>query len=257
MSLILDEIPGSAGAVYVAFGKQYCRAAAASAASLREYTDLPIHVLTNIAVKKRRGIWPDRVTWEVFDLPDEENRAVRTQIYEHSPFDCTLHLDADTIIKSSSVAMPLYYLRYWDLVTVGYRHIGRNTTAGAWGKLRKNLQEPYHFSICGGLLWFAKTPGAKALFENWHSFWVEDGKERDMPALFRALWETPSCRAWILPGENKWIGRLEGYVRHAPGKRIPGLPGIQKLKPNAIDADGNRKWVLVTKRGACVHKEDR
>lgn len=256
MTLQLDELPGAAGVVYVAFGKQYCRAAAASAHSLREYTDLPIHVLTNVAIKKRRGLWPDRVTWELFDLPDKENRAVRTQLYDHSPFDLTLHLDADTLVKSSSVVMPLHYLRYWDMVTVGYRHIGRNTSPGAWGRLRKSLQEPYHFSICGGLLWFAKTPGAKALFENWHSFWIEDGRERDMPALFRALWETPTCRAWTLPGENKWIGSVEGYVRHSPGKRLPGLPAIQKFKPNALDENGNRKWVPVSNHGSSQEKSE-
>jgi len=250
MHLNVSEPDGAEGVLYVAFGRQYALSAAASAAATAAQTQLPVHVLTNVRRKVLNKMsWPEGTTFTHFDRPDEDNREIRTRMIEFTPFDRTLHLDADAVIVSGQAAVPLRYLAAFDAVFVGYRSISGCALADQWGPIKNDLADANHFAICGGLMWFARNERTEEMFRLWNGYWREEGRGRDMPGLFRAIWNS-HIRMWMLPGEHLWIGTTTGYVHHSPGRNVPELPQIVKLKPNALGPDGRkRRWVQVDQRG--------
>src|SRR6056297_3084961 len=93
------------GLLYVVFGEKCDCLASHCIAYSRQYTDLPIQVLTNIKKDKRHRKWDDinNIHFTYFDLPDSENRQIKTTSYEYTKFDKTLYLDADSIIQKHGV----------------------------------------------------------------------------------------------------------------------------------------------------------
>lgn len=243
----LQSFSGSRGIIYVAFGEEYLRSAAASACSAREHTSLPIRVVSNLANPEQFN-WPDGVTFEFVDKPDEANREIRTQIDEFTPFDRTLLADADLLFTDEITVLPLDWLEHWDVVAVTYRSVDcEHHKNRQWADVVDAVGTPDHFTFCGGVLYFKKNRVTHDMFRWWFRYWRADGRARDMPHLFRALWRS-EVRFLPLPGENIWIGVRHGHFHHAAGnQRVAGLPKITKFKPNGRDAsDRMRIWERVT-----------
>ena len=239
----LQCFDGVCGIVYVCYGEQYCRVGAVSAQSAHEQTGLPIHIITNLA-DYHRFDWPADATFCYRDEPDTENREVRTRLDEFTPFDRTLHTDADVYYADPDTRLPLGWLEHWDMVVVLYRTLRTGVwKSPQWAAIAGKLGTADFGSVCGGVLYFRKSAAVHEMFRWWNRYWRGDGKARDMPGLFRALWRS-RVRFFPLPGEDVWIGVHEGHFRHSAGRQqVPELPRIRKLKPNGLDKDGRRtKW---------------
>ena len=91
------------GILYVAFGSDYLLLTLAVIKYSRQYTSLPICVLTNI--KERGEEWNkiENVSFVNFDLEQVDNRVVKTQMIDHTPFDKTLYLDCDSVIQNYGI----------------------------------------------------------------------------------------------------------------------------------------------------------
>lgn len=243
------SFPRSRGIVSVAFGKEYANVAAASAQSVRQHCDLPIHVFTNVDVSAYN--WPAGVTFTHCDMPDEDNRIIRTQLYDRTPFERTLLLDADVWITSDKIGLPFDYLDDFDACFVSYEDIGKYKDSVAWKPILEALGFGGHFVLAGGAIWFKRTPAMRRFWKLWHRFWQEDGASRDMPALFRAVWKS-SLHWWPLSARAGWLGKAkDNVIRHQVSSTVGPLPSMtQKLRPDVPDGNGGTKrWTRVkTKR---------
>jgi len=244
-----DPLQESRGVVYVAFGTEYIKVGAASAHSIRRWgPDLGIHVVTNREQFEHRERWPAGTTFDYRPLPDEANRAIRTQIDMLTPFDRTLLLDADTYCTSSTALVPFGYLDCFDMAVVTYKTLGLDAGLRAhkdWGPVCVSLGTGGHFCYCGGIVYFRKNHRVADFFATWHRLWKQGGQGRDMLPMFTALWRS-DVRFLPMPGQDVWIGQQHGVFRHSPGRQVPQLPAMShKFKPNGVAG----QWVKVPMKG--------
>lgn len=243
------SFPCSRGIVSVAFGREYANVAAASAQSTRKHCNLPIHIFTNVDAEMHH--WPEGVTFTHCDLPDEDNRIVRTTLYDRTPFERTLLLDADVWITSPKITLPLDYLDDFDACFISYEDIGKYKNSEAWKPILESLGAGGHFALSGGAIWFKRTPATQRFFQLWHRFWQQDGASRDMPALFRAVWKS-DLHWWPLAAKSGWLGKAKSNtIRHQVASTVGPLPPMKaKLRPDVPDGNGGtQRWARVeTKR---------
>jgi len=218
------------GVVYVAFGHEYAKVAVASARAFVKHCDLPVHVICNIDYSAYE--WPENTTFEQLDLPDESNRHIRVTMYDRTPFDRTLMLDADCLVMSDKVILPLDYLDRFDMCTMAYRPLSDYKDAPQWQAVRDVLQCNNSYVMAGGVIYFKKSYRVQRMFRLWEKIWVENGSGRDMPALLEAIWKS-DIRFWPLSAHDGWMGIRDGFIRHEVGKTVDGLPDMEyKIKPS-------------------------
>ncbi|HUU68947.1 MAG TPA: class I SAM-dependent methyltransferase [Planctomycetota bacterium] len=222
-------MPASRGVVYVAFGTEYAKVAAASAQSVERHCKLPIHVIHNVDVGKYA--WPAGTTFDFHEAPDEDNRSFRMTLVNRTPFQRTLLLDADCLVNSPHVALPFDYLDRFDMCPVAYRPLREYRRGKAWQGVRRMLGCDENYVYSGGVLWFCKNTRVQRFFSLWRRFWIADGRGRDMPAMIRALWGS-DVRFWPLVGLSGYLGIRDGHILHEVGCTPRGLPDMQyKLRP--------------------------
>ena len=218
------------GVVYVAFGNEYMKVAAASAMSVSEHCKLPVHVICNGDYTVYQ--WPENTIFERLDLLDESNRQIRVTMYDRTPFDRTLMLDADCLVASDKVSLPLDYLNRFDMCLVAYRPLSDYGESSQWQSARDILHCNSSYVMAGGVIYFKKNRRVKQFFSLWEQYWRENGCGRDMPALFRAVWDS-NIRFWPLAAQAGWLGIRNGYILHEVGKTVKGLPDMEyKLRPS-------------------------
>lgn len=109
----------SHGVVYIAFGLPYLILAYRSIASLKSVcSQVPVCVLIDReSAALIRGLpegWNAEDCFLVIDDSPENNRYIKTSLNKYSPFDKTLFLDADTLVKSD-ISDIFAYLESFDL----------------------------------------------------------------------------------------------------------------------------------------------
>lgn len=248
------SFPRSWGIVSVAFGNEYAHTGAASAQSIRQHCNLPIHIFTNVDAEAHN--WPAGVTFTHCEMPDEDNRLIRTTLYGRTPFERTLLLDADVWITSDKIGLPLEYLDDFDACFIAYETIGKYKGSKAWLPLVEAVQDGGHFALSGGAVWFKRNVRTQRFFQLWHRFWQQDGASRDMPALFRAAWKS-DLHWWPLAAKidktSGWLGKGKGYViRHQVTSTVGPLPSMtSKLRPDVPDGNGGiSRWAQVATKQA-------
>ena len=180
------------GIVFIAMGKEYDRLAAHTVAYSRKFISCPVTVISN--VKERDPKWQELpgINFLDVDIPTEQNRQVKIELYKYTPYDETLYMDVDAIITKTGIEKIFDLFGQRDIVLqhntmwkpgTPYSRIYRDT-------VRKfGLKLPIH--ICLGGFWaFRKTPETIAFFEQWLKNWIETGRGRDMPSLACALKQT-------------------------------------------------------------------
>jgi len=185
------------GLIYVVFGDKFDYLAAHTIAYSRQFTRLPITVITNIAEGARDKKWRevDGIDFVYVDMPVEENREIKTTIIERSPYENTLYMDADSIIQNECFDSDIerYFKEDFDLLLNYYccnpteDNKFQNIYLRAFNQFGCNgRMKVYNGAIIG----FRKTDAANELFTKWNGYWKEFGKEREMPPLACAIMNT-------------------------------------------------------------------
>jgi len=190
-------------------GNGYMKQAQACVGSIRAFSDIPIHVVTNLTssqsdrlrhMKNEHGI-----TIQYIDAADSENRRYKTDMYALSPFDTTMFTDTDTIIRKKDfadgfnfvtklgrdVAMPFHH---------GEEYLGDVVRPGNVYQLTDAAGSKHLCYWCSGTIFWNRTPGAQDLFHRWHRIYSHRQMQgQDMLPLNLAVAHTPSCNIWPLP----------------------------------------------------------
>lgn len=177
------------GVCYVAFGEAARREAAASVASFkRRHRDIPVVALG----EEVKGTYS--LTLKYGDLNNvQASRWTKVGLYDLSPFEHTLYVDADTRINGSLRAGWKMLDDGWDMVITPSQqqgaealwHVGAEEREATFDELAL-LPMVYQ----GGMFFFAKNERTKAFFDAWKDEW-QRWKNQDQGALLRALWRAP------------------------------------------------------------------
>jgi hypothetical protein len=190
----------SFGVLYVAFGAPYLGMAINSLLSVRTTNpDVPICVVTNVVPDApAKAWWKPHMgdQWIFLPLDTNQNRQVKTRIYELSPFDRTLYLDCDTMVLGdlSGIQWPLDYFDV--LICAGDNpEIKERRILGG----RQPYSENGHFN--GGVLCFKEADVVEEFFTRWQASFSALAYPQDQPSLMEAICLS---RARIFPLSTQW-----------------------------------------------------
>lgn len=197
----------SKGILTVAFGASFDKLAAETMRYSRKFTDLPIHVLTNM--KNKNPIWDEisGVFFTLFDMTQKENRKAKLTMHKHSPFDETLYMDCDSVIQNPGVENFTDYFGPYSLVLCHKKTLkGRriyNIYADTMQKLR--LKPPL-ILYYGAIIAFKKTRETDRFFGYWRKTWMMMGSGREMPSLCCTV-KKYAVRRRLFP--RTWFGGMK------------------------------------------------
>jgi len=177
------------GILYTVFGQEYDKLAAHTVAYSRQFTDLPICVLTNITDRHEKWAGVSNISFTVIDIPQVENRAVKTEMISSTPFDQTLYLDCDSVIQKEGVEEVFDCLGEDDILLnkllgwqVGEKIIRLYKNA----MLASDVLLPIDV-FNGAFICFKKNDRVRDFFTLWNECWKLTGSGREMPALACAV----------------------------------------------------------------------
>lgn len=180
------------GIVYLAFGYEYLLMAAHSARTARASNPgITCELITNVRYDNDKipvNYRFDRI--RLLAHRAEENRYVKTNIVQYTDLEYGVYIDCDTEVWGS--LDPVFgCLDNFDLAL---KHCSKPT--------RKDYEVAPGLPSClfpewnGGVIFFRNNDRTKQLFDEWSEIYRAEGKNRDQPALARAIFH------------SKWGGRL-------------------------------------------------
>jgi len=250
----------SKGVVFVAFGYKYLMMTAHSAVSVKQTNpDLDVAVLTNLKLN-RDFLWHDRKLFDHvvhFDLENKDNRLIKTNLYEHSPFDRSLFLDCDTEVV--------------DDVSVGFKYLDRFDLAFRPHDYPVSYKDDYQINIGiptkdfshwnSGVFFFKKNEKTKAFFKTWHEAHKKFGYSMDQPSLVYAIYNNdvrvlPLNLTWnigqpLLKTADRRIAENLRVLHYRPSRRIGRkiYALAEKLHDGLLEApDAYREDLLAMRR---------
>jgi len=243
------------GHLYIAFSKPYERTGAYSVKALRRYSDLPVHVLTDIPARDRDELWYELngVTFTHFpDSTDLTNRQVKTMLHNYTPFDQTLYTDVDTAIMSPDFKQAFDIVDKCDIAFPYYEgSASRNRIATA---VYQRAVEAFGLRPIENILWvyqggvcvFNRNDNVRRFFEAWNEKW-RVFKFRDMPSLMATVHTVENVSVGLLPHgfgfpDSKIIQHFYGW-KPPKTSLIPPFP---KLAPD--ERSMRWKWDKSLKR---------
>lgn len=182
----------SRGIVYIAFGPEYERLAGETISrSLPFIGNLPVCLLIN----NRRPLagtleLEEKGVSVVFiDAPTDRNRDVKTRLFNYSPFDETLYIDTDSVVRKPGIEKIFDFLHGNDAVFQLHKTWRKNEKY--YDLYRRALSmfgciQPLRIFI-GGFFAFKKTEKTGLFFSRWNEYWKRFGSGRDMPPLACAM----------------------------------------------------------------------
>ncbi len=193
----------SVGIIYMAFGQKAADAVRKSMISLKTIgLDIPVCVVGDTAIQGVQFIeWKGESPYDASQPPNFQFRAgrVKPKLFDLSPFDYTLYVDADTefvgdirpgfaLLDSVDIAVAE------EIKTIGQLY---NQPRAGW---EINIQErdativemggaDFKF-LNSGVIFFRKSEIVKATFEEWHRQWLVWQQWDEQMALMRAIKKT-------------------------------------------------------------------
>lgn len=224
------------GLLYICFGTEYDKMAAHCLAYSRNFTDVPMTVITNLPENQRHEKWKTVKNIEFHEIHESQdlNRKFKTSINSLSPYDKTLYLDCDTVIQNSgiekvfdmfddnSILLNLY--GRWD-VSKKLTGFYRTTFVNSFVTLPANI---YY----GALVGFCKSKITNEFFNAWNKCWIAGGSGRDMPALACAV-KLAKINVRELSNVDKvfsWLIRDDFLIQHEYGTYLRNLVGCSDFK---------------------------
>ena len=188
------------GLIYVVFGDQCDRMAAHCVAYSRQYTKLPICILSNLKEEDRDKKWQEieNIDFKYMDLPLQQNRQIKTGLSDHSPFDYTIYLDADSIIQKDSFDQEILEMvdKDHDLIL---NHFCDFPDEGKFQNIYLRALKQFGCTMPlsvynGAFIGFKKGENANNFFSTWNRLWKEFGAQREMPPLACTINKLPEIR---------------------------------------------------------------
>lgn len=143
----------------------------------------------------------------LIERPDADPgaRTYKTSVYDLSPFDLTLYLDADTILLGDPTP-GFDALSMYDLV-IG-QDVNRVFEENRWRHLvteeveatKAEIGTGHHMYFNSGVMFFRRNERVAAMMRAWHEEWARWG-QHDQMALLRAIHR---CPVRILPMREPW-----------------------------------------------------
>ena len=234
----------SIGIIYMSFGEKAAAAVRESAASLRRVgLQIPVCVIGSTPAEGLPFVeWTGKSPFDASERTNFQFRAGRVKplLYELSPFDRTLYLDADT--------------QFVDDILPGFEALGEYDIAIARENLTLqqlynkklagweiNLQErdatvkelgagPNVFFLNSGVFFFRKSPAVQAGMARWHEAWMEWQQWDEQLAFMRAFYRTPEARVKILDPEWNCPDKKQGiFIFHNYGRGVVRMNVDQRL----------------------------
>jgi len=184
----------SNGVLFVVFGERFYNLAMKTIKHSRKFTELPICVLTNIKNNEFERI--ENTSYIYINRPDCENRFVKTNMINYTPFDTTIYIDCDAVIQKEGVEQVIDMVDGFDLLFEVYGTWTNQTKALSYYRITMsvlNVEFPLMLYY-GAFIVFNKTEKAYKFFREWHENWIRAGVAREMPAL--------ACTAKLNPDVN-------------------------------------------------------
>jgi len=176
----------SRGLLYIVFGKKCDEMASHTVAYSRQFTDLPICIVTNI--KNRNEKWKEISNVSFVKINDklENNRDYKTQMNKYTPFDETIYIDCDSVIQrkgiedifdtaSAETDLILNCYLKWEVGDKVIR-LYKKAMIIAGVNLPLNIYN-------GAFIYFKKNIRVDNFFSTWNQLWKSTGGGREMPAL--------------------------------------------------------------------------
>jgi hypothetical protein len=200
------------GVVYIALGEAAVSEQQASLKTLRQYhPDWKVYTFgSEMRIGQKSDFIPTAGQKEILR---SMSRGLKVDLYNLSPFDETLYLDADTRVRGSLQCGFDYLEAGCELVIAPSSQQGedwlwhvseeeRNQTEAEIGYKPLQLQ--------AGVMWFRKCVSIEKLFTAWREEWSRY-KGEDQGALLRAMKRAP-VKIWLLSHEY-----VETIIQHQFG----------------------------------------
>ena len=210
----------TSGVIYVVFGENAYKAVDISATSLHAICpELPILIVGDYV----RGSYPNFIPWDGENpyRPTNPNQfhflagRVKPFLYDISPWDKTLYVDADTEFQSSPLDGFDLLNRYDFMVA---KHSSHNIGMLGDHPSPERLETMKELGGCGdipypnsGVLFWKKCPASELLFQSWHEEWMRFQGWDEQLALMRAVFKHP-IRWLLLPEAWNGENRKEGSI---------------------------------------------
>ena len=224
----------SNGILMLAFGQQYDRFAAHTCAYSRRHTDIPITVISNL--KKRDNKWESvpNIDFNYFDLPQEQNRQIKTTLINYTPYEKTLYLDCDAIIQRPGIEKIFDLIIPDRLLLNIYGRWSNPLRAPALYQrafLRAGISLPINIYY-GAIFGFTKTQKIGDFFTLYNKYWQENGSGREMPALACAVYNSRVAVKEInrRSGWFSWPKDGAAIIQHEYGRHVRRLVGCLDFK---------------------------
>ena len=246
------------GHFYIAFGTEYDNVAYHSCKRLRQFSKLPIHVVSNLTEETRVPSWKeiDNVTFNYLPLPDIHNREVKTSAVFYSPFEMTLYTDADTLIHSNRFMEVFTMLERTDLVLSVYQDNVRypkipKYQAPAFLKVLEECPTPAFnkktvFTLYNGPIFaFKRSSAVTMFFKLFRTYWEKTGRLRDMPPLSMAAAEMKGTHRMPIGHLGEAYGKVKSSIIqscHDLSVDYKYLPKFTRYHPDIVTG----KWVYKT-----------
>jgi hypothetical protein len=177
------------GIVYIAFGEEYDRLAAHTVAYSRQFISCPITVLSNVKTRDKKWTEIPDINFIDLDIPTEQNRRVKIELYKYTPYDETIYLDVDSVVTKPGIEKMFDGLKENDIV---FQQHTFWKSGKRYYKIYAETMKQFGVSlplcVCLGGFWaFKNTEGTKSFFKQWILNWIETGKGRDMPSMACAI----------------------------------------------------------------------
>lgn len=224
-----SDITPRRGVVYVAWGRDHVDVARRSAASVKTHNPT---LGTTIWCKEGDDVSGfDQAIY----IPEGLKRP-KVNVLGESPYDETLFLDNDTIVRADLGS-------FFDLLRK-YEICG--TQVILWHRprhqkpIREDLPETFP-EINTGVLLYRKTPAVLALFADWAESFAASGMKIDQPSFREALWRSDATFYAFTPQFNKRVFEASELIwSDAPKPRILHLELLRPQKNGFLRWLSNR-----------------
>jgi len=243
------------GIIYVVFGQGYDKLAAHTVSYSRQFTNLPICILTNTHERNKKWDKIKDVSFVEFNLPQDDNRHIKTNMINYTPFDETLCLDCDSVIQRFGIEKTFDLLDGYDMVlNLCLAWKSGEQVLRLYKKVMNITGVELPLRVFNGafIIW-KRNERVQDFFALWNEYWEKSGRGREMPCLACAVKKSGVKVKEINTDEDKIFvadNPREGcIVQHNynsyQGKDFHntfGLPHIIENKP----FDGNASdWQMV------------
>ena len=187
------DFDNNCGYLYIVFGKSFLKEAALSLQSLRRYSNLPCHIITDIDDPSILSLFTS------YDIVESMHKRSKVDFIATSPFNKTIYLDSDLLI-SMYIDDLFQLLDHYDCFST---HDAARKRLFIAEKLKEYDSIPYAFAeVNGGLFGFVDSLKSSVL-KDWREIYYKYytlTSGWDQPSLRIALWKSKP-RIYILPSE--------------------------------------------------------